>query len=132
MATVNPALRRALNACIEDVLDRGLDDWIDITEVASVAKTVGGAVTDAEIQELSIEIIRSVIQEGLMEVGDVTTDGFHRWGLSPDEALKRIEHDWGALGRWPYIGDICWLSNTEEGDKRARQLSNGGGGAGSK
>lgn len=117
-----------LKACIEDVLDRGLDDWIDITEVASVAKTVGGAVTDAELQALSIEIIRNVLREGLMEAGDVTTDGFHRWGLSPNEALQRIEHDWGALGRWPYIGDICWLSNTEEGDGRARQFSNGAGG----
>jgi hypothetical protein len=111
-----------LKACIEDVLNRGLDDWIDITELAFVAKSVGRAGTDAEIRDLSIEIIRNVIQEGLMEVGDVTTDGFHRWGLSPDEALKRIEHDWAALGRWPYTGDICWLSNTEKGDEIARQL----------
>jgi hypothetical protein len=121
-----------LKACIEDVLDRGLDDWIAITGVASVAKIIGGAVTDDEIRDLSIEIIRNVIQEGLMEVGDVTTDGFHRWALSSDEALKRIEHDWGALGRWPYTGDICWLSNTEQGDKRAHQMSNGGGSEGSK
>jgi hypothetical protein len=111
-----------LKACIEDVLNRGLDDWIDITELAFVAKSVGMAGTDAEIRDLSIEIIRNVVQEGLMEVGDVTTDGFHRWGLSPDEVIKRIERDWGALGRWPYTGDICWLSNTEQGDEIARHL----------
>jgi hypothetical protein len=120
-----------LNACIDEILNRGLDDWVHAAELVFVAISVGGAVTDAEIRDLSIEILRKVIKEGLMEVGDLTTQGFHAWDLPADEALDRIEREWNALGRPPDIAEICWLSNTEAGDKRAHQLSNGGGGAGS-
>ena len=60
--------------------------------------------------------------EGLVGVGDVTAEGFRPWNLSMDEALKRIEHEWTSLGRWPQIGEICWLSNTEKGDMRANDI----------
>jgi hypothetical protein len=111
-----------LNACIEEILNRGLDDWVHAAELVYVTISVGGAVTDAEIRDLSIEILRKVVKEGLMEVGDLTTQGFHAWNLPADEALDRIEREWNSLGRPPDIAEICWLSNTEEGDKRARQL----------
>ncbi|NUQ78197.1 MAG: hypothetical protein HUU21_32095 [Polyangiaceae bacterium] len=108
--------------CIDEILMLGLDDWIQVSEIASAARTVGGAVTQGEVQRLSLDIIRAVIKEGLMTVGDVTTQGFQAWALSAEESLERIEREWIALGRNPSLGDICWLSNTEEGDKRARTL----------
>lgn len=114
-----------LLACVNEILLSGLDDWIQASEVDSVARTVGGAATEAEVQQLSLEIIRKVIKDGLMEVGDVTAQGFHAWDLSADDALERIEREWKALGRNPNLGEICWLSNTEEGDKRARRLAHG-------
>jgi hypothetical protein len=110
---------------IDEILMLGLDDWIQASEIASVARTVGGAATEGEVQRLSLDIIRGVIKEGLMAVGDVTTQGFHAWVLSTEEALERIEREWKALGRNPSLGEICWLSNTEKGDKRARRLIDG-------
>lgn len=111
--------------CVNDILVRGLDDWIQASEVDSVARTVGGATTELEAQKLSLEIIRHVIKDGLMEAGDVTGHGFHAWNLSADDAIERIEREWAALGRFPTLGEICWLSNTAEGDTRARRLIDG-------
>jgi hypothetical protein len=57
-----------------------------------------------------------------MNAGDVTLDGFKDWDTAPNEVLERVEREWVALGRAPNLGEICWLSNTEAGDKRARGL----------
>jgi hypothetical protein len=111
-----------LNACINEILISGLDDWVDAAEVAFVAKSIGGAEGDTENRALSVRVIRDLIMEGLVDVGDVTTEGFRPWNLSVDEALKRIEHEWTSLGRWPQIGEICWLSNTEKGDMQANDI----------
>lgn len=114
-----------LTACIDEILLLGLDDWIQATEIASVARMVGGATTEDEARELSIKIINEVVQAGLMKAGDVRQGGFHEWDLVANEALERIKREWSALGRGPNLGEICWLSNTEEGDKRARRLDEG-------
>lgn len=113
------------HACVNEILLLGLDDWIQAAEVASVARTVGGAATEGDVQQLSIEIIREVIRSGLMKAGDVTHNGFQEWNLTPNETLDRIEHEWAALGRGPNLGEICWLLNTEKGDERARRSADG-------
>ncbi len=114
-----------LSSCIDEILLLGLDDWIQASEIASVARTVGGARSENQVRALSIEIIRAVVQGGLMKAGNVTQDGFREWGQSPNDAVERIAGQWAALGRGPDLGEICWLSNTEEGDRRARRLENG-------
>ncbi len=60
-----------------------------------------------------------------MQVGDLTGEGgrFRRWNLDSDVTLKEIARRWneygGAIGRSG--GDfVCWLSNTENGDRVAR------------
>jgi len=111
-----------LDACVREVLNRGLQDWVDAAEVAWVAQSVGGATAAGFAFELSIGIISNVLQEGLMVIGDVTGDGFKEWNMTSTEALDRIAREWKALGRSPNLGEICWLSNTREGDRRA-QLS---------
>jgi hypothetical protein len=111
-----------LGACVRDVLRRGLDDWIQAAEVVSVAISIGGASTEVDQRTLSLEIIRNVVENRLMTVGDVTGDGFHGWDLSEHDALVRIEREWLALGRRPNLGEICWLSNTEAGDDFARAV----------
>jgi hypothetical protein len=40
---------------------------------------------------------------------DEETEAFVPWLLSADEAVERIESEWGRLGREPSIGDIVWF-----------------------
>ncbi|MEO7296861.1 MAG: hypothetical protein ABIZ57_12055 [Candidatus Limnocylindria bacterium] len=84
---------------VADLLIRGADDWVCMSEVAWVAKSIGGAASAAEIQSESLGLIAVVIEEGLMVPGDVTADGFQAWEVSSVDALRVIEHAWMALGR---------------------------------
>jgi hypothetical protein len=60
-----------LQACIDELLKRGLDDWVDASEIAWSAKSVGRAATQEEIRNLSLELIREVVRRGLMKIGDL-------------------------------------------------------------
>lgn len=100
---------------IEELITRGSDDWVDGAEVAWVAMSVGAAEGAESIRELSIALIRRVLEDELMEIGEVGDGGFFEWGLSIHEAVERAERAWRDLDRAPNLGDVCWLANTEKG-----------------
>jgi hypothetical protein len=110
-----------LEICVVEVVKRGLDDWVDAAEVAWVVKFTGDQTTDSGIESLALEVIARLLRRGLMKPGDVTKDGFCEWDLEPHEAVERITRSWKALGRLPGLGEVCWLSNTGEGDRKARE-----------
>lgn len=121
-----------LQRCVDDLLVRGTVDVIQAAELAGVAATVGGAATQDEIRELSLDLIREVLQQGFMRIGDLNLiekagfkNGFCEfceWGIPAKEALARVQREWKALGRGPALGEICWLCNTEKGNEIAERL----------
>lgn len=108
--------------CIEDILVRGLDDWIQAAEIASVARTIGGAQGEDEARELSFRALRVLLERDLIEVGMVTEAGFSAWDLPKDQALERIRREWCTLPKGPGLGEVCWLSLTENGALHADAL----------
>jgi hypothetical protein len=38
------------------------------------------------------------------------------------EALERVESKWMKVEGGPNLGEICWMSNTEQGDQHAKNL----------
>lgn len=54
----------SVEACVEEILKRGLDDWIQAAEVASVAKLTGLQTTDLGVQDLALEVIAELIHNG--------------------------------------------------------------------
>lgn len=110
----------AADALIDELVARGADDWVTAAEVAWIARSIGGASTDADVFEVSLDLIRAVLIDCLMEAGDVTDGGFFEWGLSTAESIQRIEQAWQGLGRLPNLGEVCWLSNTATGQARAQ------------
>jgi len=113
-----------LQRCLYALLERGALDWVYAGEVASVAKFTGGANTEDEIREISFVLTREVVQQGLMEIGDLLGEGgrFRKWDVSDQEALERVEREWIALGRNPSLGEICWLQNTCKGNEIGKSL----------
>lgn len=103
-----------------EVLDRGLDDWIDVAEVMGIVVEFGDWPQGPEQDEWALALIRTLLEQGMMVAGDLSEEGFREWGLSPDAAFARIEREWRALGRSPALHEIGWLSNTEHGDAFAR------------
>src|SRR3954465_9726050 len=99
-----------LQECVNDLVMRGCDDWLDASEVASVAIQVGRARTADQVRDLSLGVIPAAVQQGLMEVGDLPEQGrrLRLWPMTPPECLERIEREWNALGRNPTLSEICW------------------------
>ena len=112
----------SLRECLDDLLVCGLDDWIQAAEIASVARTIGAAVTEVEVRDLSLRLVRELIGQDLMEVGAVTESGFTSWEISVDQALRRIEQEWRALPKGPDLGDVCWLNLTKKGEVQAKEV----------
>ena len=110
----------SVDAFVTDVLKRGLDDWIQAGEVASVVLSADKQATTNDIRRVALEVIAELVRSGLMKAGDVTSEGFTEWSMTPDDAVQRIVREWNAIDRSPQLGEICWLSNTSEGDRRAR------------
>ncbi len=104
------------NRLVDEILLRGSDDWLMLAEVASLAKHVGGASSDEEVRVMSLSTIRFLLDEGLIRVGDVSDGGFFEWPVKREEAMARLEREWGALGHVPEPGDLCWVATTDAGD----------------
>ncbi|MFP4513022.1 MAG: hypothetical protein ACLFRV_08770 [Acidimicrobiales bacterium] len=107
---------------IRALLERGQDDWVMAADVAWIARDVGGAESDDEVRDKSVELIDAVLRDEMMRIGDVTDGGFFPWDADTDQALRRVEASWRDLGRFPDLGEVCWLENTAEGDALAARL----------
>lgn len=84
-----------------------------------LAETVSGQ------QELALLTIRSLLQDGLMEMGDATGEGGTpvAWDLSVDAAMERV-HD-RYIGRYddPPVGVFTfWLRLTDSGKDLAKRM----------
>jgi hypothetical protein len=111
------------SALAREILQAGLDDWVPLAAVHGLAQRVGDG-SEQEIREASIEAIKQLVLEGLVEVGEVSDGGFFEWDETLDAALRRIRETWEATG--PNVwGFAVWLSNTQAGDKEAARPSNG-------
>lgn len=110
--------------CVYRLLSDGADDWVDMAGLTCIAKWTGGAETANEITRLSFQLIEEVVAKELMVIGDLLTpDGrFGKWDMPHEEAMKKIEKEWSELGRLPSLWEVCWLCNTEKGDKIGKDL----------
>jgi hypothetical protein len=109
-----------LSRCVDELLKRGLDDWIQAAEVAGIVKSVGSVATEREIRDLALDLIRDVIERGLMKIGEVSEkEGFVEWKVPIPEAVERVRGAWDALDGMPDLGEVCWLANSDRGDRNA-------------
>jgi hypothetical protein len=108
-----------LGALMDRLLKEAANDWVGVWELPWIAKSMGRAADSEEVLQLSLQIIREALENGLAEVGDVTDTGFRPWGVSTDEACLRIEHEWRRFPNGPRLGDMsCWINLTERGRER--------------
>jgi hypothetical protein len=108
LTTVGPRLRGRLIApvahtmklrkCVNEVVRRGREDWLDASEIAALAATVGQASTVVAIRDMSLRIIHHVLMHGLMQAGDLPPDDESRssralavWGGSSMDWCARVD-----------------------------------------
>jgi hypothetical protein len=100
---------------VEDVVARGVDDWVSAAEVFDVASR-SGVSEQPTLRALSVGLIAEVLVRGWMVPGELADSGFARWECSTAEAVARIAQDWFSREE-PLVmpGEIVWLDPTEQG-----------------
>ena len=92
------------DAIRNELLDRGLDDILQLDEMASVARRhLGGSPSEAEVMQVTTETIGELMDAGYAIVGDVAKDDegilyISSWGSGSADTTKRIEEEWVPLG----------------------------------
>lgn len=87
-------------------------DWTGLWVLPHFLRDEVGIEDSETVRKLSLQAIRELAEQGIIEVGDVDWDQerFQDWELPVDGALERIERAWLKLGRDPGMDEICWLS----------------------
>lgn len=116
----------ALSEFDREILIHGYDDVIQLAEMVSVAHFDLGISFGDDMYVAVAECIRSLLVDGLAEIGDLVPDGptllFERWAMAPSEVVDTVLSKWKALGRDPNLGEVSWLALTEKGSSVASPL----------
>jgi hypothetical protein len=118
----DPTNMTALDRLRMELLTSGLSDWVPMVEVQTAITYYHLAETLPGQQDLALRTIRSLLQDGLMQIGDLPgPDGkFPAWDLSIDAAMERI-HDrfvrhYDDPTQWEFS---IWLGLTDTGRRTA-------------
>jgi hypothetical protein len=112
-----------------ELLLDGLAMCVPVAQVTSVMSREHLADTVAAEQNLVLRTIRSLLDDGLMKIGDILGASDERvvpWDLSVDAAMDRV-HDL-FVGHYdePSLWDLAiWLQLTPEGERLAQCLKSG-------
>jgi hypothetical protein len=64
---------------------------------------------------MTLRLVRGLLHERGVQAGHPAPDGRHfvPWELPPDQAVRRIETEWSALGREPNIGEVARFTSAQ-------------------
>lgn len=111
---------------LEQLLARGVDDWVSAAELLDVAASAGSAESGDHLT-VALGLVTQAILGGFVDPGDVSEAGFDPWPLERAESVERIVSEWsrradGAIAP----GEIVWLRNTPRGERVGELVLNGG------
>lgn len=119
----------SLDSARDDLLDRGLDDILQLAEVISLVSTHTGipALDRGQILRPTLDVIGEVLEAEWAIAGNIAKDrdgrlGVSSWHLDPSGAVRLIAEEWLGLDEPPNLGDVVWLELTEKGRIHARSL----------
>jgi hypothetical protein len=114
---------RAQETLRGDILAVGVDDFVSMADVQGLIDDGGLAESAAECQRLVMDTVRSLLKEGLVEVGVIpspSSPGFKTWPGTVDEVMTRFAdrfvERYDNRHEWAYK---IWLNLTAKG----RQVS---------
>lgn len=108
-----------------ELLASGLEDWVSMAEVQQLVSHLGLADAAPARQELVLRTIRSVVEDGLMAVGDLPgADGhFPAWDGDVDTVMRRLSDRFVDHYEDPADWDYSiWLGLTSAGERVARAM----------
>jgi hypothetical protein len=106
----------------EEVLLCSLIDWVALERVHWAVKQENPGEPLAVIQDKVLDLIRSLVTDGLFELGDLATPNhrFGAWDTPLDESIQQIRDVYvNKFDDDPEWWFYCWLDATEKGLKVA-------------
>ena len=107
---------KTVETVADEVLREGLDDWIPIDVLLWHAKK-SAMRSGCEFKEIVRGVLRFLLAEDLVMIGDIGDSGFESWSISPVEAVDRAIYLCDSMG-WEPFGGACWIANTKKGSGR--------------
>ena len=119
-----PRNQSAYECLRAELLISGLSDWVSLAEVQQIISHFELADTDREHQDLTLRTIRSLLNDGLMQIGELPgQDGkFPAWepiDVAMDRLRERFVGHYAEPASWDHS---MWLGLTETGRPVARAL----------
>src|SRR5690348_1353207 len=98
---------------LESLIEECREDHVGLWRVVKAVRYDLGAMGGQDVRTMTLQLVRSLLQEPGMQVGHPAPDGRHfiAWGVPPDQAVSRIEREWAGLGREPDIGEVAWFTS---------------------
>jgi hypothetical protein len=104
------------------ILASGTDDWVHILEpLYAACKAMGGA-SESEALPLAVTAIKELVREGLVEVGELGSDGFEPWDGSWESIEKKLDLEVRKAEFPVPLGRICWTANTARGHEIGKKI----------
>lgn len=123
------AERRAQDRLRRRLLFDAVGNCLPMAHVTSVMRREQLADTVAAEQEVVLRTIRSLLDDGLIKIGDILGASDERvvpWDLSIDAAMDRLRDLFVGHYDEPELWDLAiWLQLTPEGERLAESLPHG-------
>ena len=119
-----------MNSARDNILIAGLDDWVPLSQIHGCVTEANPSASLTDIRHQTLESIRSLVRDGLCELGDLDPEGedFVEWKVPLDQAINNISRIY--VDRFEYRAPwlrCCWLNLTDKGERLARELLQAGG-----
>jgi hypothetical protein len=118
----------ALERVRKELILGALEGPLPLTAVDSCVAQQNRSAPDTEVQNATLETIRSLVGEGLVVLGDVSgeTGRLVAWNGSLEESMQKISDlyvvNYDDPGAWIWS---AWLELTHKGEQVARALEAG-------
>jgi hypothetical protein len=121
-------MNTALEKARAELLTDGLADYVDLGAVDSQVTRHNPSATVSEVQRQTLEMIRSLVTDGLFELGDLSGQGgsLVAWSEPLDESIQKISDVYVAHYDDPpaWVFSV-WMELTDKGERVARALEEG-------
>jgi len=123
-------MNSALEKVRAELLTDGLADYVDLGAVDSQVSRHNPSAAVPEVQRQTLEMIRSLVSDGLFELGDLSGKGGSLvvWSESLDESIQKISDVYVAHyddpADWVFS---AWMELTDKGERVARALAESAG-----
>ena len=107
---------------LDELLTRAADDWLHPGDIFDVARYSGFTDEQSYVEQAIHLDAASWLQQGLLAAGDLATDGYRPWAISPTDAAQQIATRWRSDHDAAPHAFFVWFEATTAGLRRAARV----------